>query len=258
MAAGVSPGSMCHAGSLLRMLASVSEISSPSKGRRPRAFRRARRRTPRCQPARRQFFRAPALAPCTRPSQEHTCLGGVDRERRGHRGAGHAWPVKGLCQAEVEHLDAAIPGQRHIRGFQIPVDDAFLVRGFECFGDLSGDGERFINRQRPLADAIREGLAIDQFEDEEVSPVRLVDAVDRADVRMVQRGEDLRFAAEARETIGIVDETVRKDLQRDVATEFGVARAIHVPHAAGSERRNDFMRPEAGAGGQGHEAPRFY
>ena len=43
-------------------------------------------------------------------------------------------------------------------------------------------------------------------------------------LRMVQRGEHLRFALEPREPLGIGGERVRQDLDRDVAISF-VSRA---------------------------------
>ena len=41
---------------------------------------------------------------------------------------------------------------------------------------------------------------------------------------MIERGERLRFALEARQPIGICGEQVRQDLERDVAIEL-VSRA---------------------------------
>ena len=55
-------------------------------------------------------------------------------------------------------------------------------------------------------------------------------------LRMVERREDLRFALEPREPIGIAGEGVGQDLQRDVAIELRVARAIDLPHPAGADR----------------------
>ena len=71
---------------------------------------------------------------------------------------------------------------------------------------------------------------------------------------MIERGEDLRFALEPRETIGIARECVRQDLQRDVAIELRVARAIDLAHAAGTERRDDFVEAESRADGERHVA----
>ena len=83
---------------------------------------------------------------------------------------------------------------------------------------------------------------------------RFFEAVDARDVRMIQRREDLRFALEAREAIGIVRERVRQDLDRDVAIQLRVARAIDLAHAACADRGDDFVDAEARAGGEGQVA----
>ena len=49
---------------------------------------------------------------------------------------------------------------------------------------------------------------------------------------MVQRGEELRFALEAGQPIGIAGEEVGQDLERDVAPEPRVAGAKHLSHSA--------------------------
>ena len=79
--------------------------------------------------------------------------------------------------------------------------------------------------------------------------------VDGGNMRMVERGEDLRLALEADEAIAIEREHGRYDLQRDVATKFRVACAIHLTHAAGAEGGEDLVRAEASPGGQGHARP---
>ena len=68
---------------------------------------------------------------------------------------------------------------------------------------------------------------------------------------MIQRRERLRFAREPREAIGIVREGVGQDLDRDVAIQLRVARAIHLAHAAVADRRGDFVDAETGAGSEG-------
>ena len=61
---------------------------------------------------------------------------------------------------------------------------------------------------------------------------------------MVERREHLRLALESREAFAIAGERVGQDLDRDLASELGVARAIHLAHPAGAERRNDLVRTE--------------
>ena len=66
------------------------------------------------------------------------------------------------------------------------------------------------------------------------------------DVRMIQRRERLRFALEPREPLGIGGERLGQDLDRDVATELRVARAIDLAHAAGPEGGEDLVRADTG------------
>jgi len=64
---------------------------------------------------------------------------------------------------------------------------------------------------------------------------------------VVQRRKRLRFAREAGETFVVEGEKLRENLDRDVAIQLRVARAIDLAHAAGAERCHDFIRPESGA-----------
>ena len=74
------------------------------------------------------------------------------------------------------------------------------------------------------------------------------EAVDRRDVGMVEGGEHLRFSAEPCDAITIKREGVRQDLQRDIAIELGVARAIDLARAPFAEQGHDFVRADASAG----------
>ena len=73
-------------------------------------------------------------------------------------------------------------------------------------------------------------------------PPRLLDAVDGGDVGMIQRGEDLGFALEARQPIGVVRERFGQDLDRDVAIQLRVARAIDLAHPACADAARGFRR----------------
>jgi hypothetical protein len=72
---------------------------------------------------------------------------------------------------------------------------------------------------------------------------------------MVQAGYHLRFTVEARTPDGVVSDAGRKNLDRDVAVQPGVARAIDLAHAASSDRRDDFVGPETIANSKGHGDP---
>ena len=70
----------------------------------------------------------------------------------------------------------------------------------------------------------------------------------RGDVRMVQRGEDFRFALKPREPIVIRRERRRQNLDGDLTLQLRVGRPIHLPHAAFADLGGDFVDAEAGAG----------
>ena len=109
------------------------------------------------------------------------------------------------------------------------------MRRFQRVGDLPRDGQRFTDRDRPPFEPIGKRLALDELEHERGRAIHVLDAVDGADVRMIQRGQQPRFALEAGEPLGIDREQARKDLDRDVAPELRVARAIDLAHAAGAK-----------------------
>ena len=49
-----------------------------------------------------------------------------------------------------------------------------------------------------------------------------------------------------------------KNLDGDGAIEAGIDRAIDLAHAAGADRRDDFVRAEFGAGGERHGGVEIY
>jgi hypothetical protein len=123
--------------------------------------------------------------------------------------------------------------------------------------------QRLVQRQAGalLRQPIRQRLAVDQLHHEEphcrlpwdCRRGCLLEAMNRGDVRMIQRREQLRFAVESRRTLGIARETLGNDFQGYVATELRVAGAIDLAHAAGAERGVNFVRTEACAWDQGHD-----
>ena len=125
------------------------------------------------------------------------------------------------------------------------------VRRGERVGDLDGD---LAAPDRPAARRVRAASA-------SVSPSsssmtrnahrrrRLArpDVVERADVRMRQLRDGPRLALEALAAARVVGEIAGEHLDRDVAIEPRVARAIDLAHAAGAERPEDLERAEPAA-----------
>ena len=104
----------------------------------------------------------------------------------------------------------------------------------------------------PARDPLRQVVAFDQLHHERADAIRFFETVDGGDVRMIQRGEQLRFALKRASRSGSLRERVGQNLERDVALQSRVAGAIHLAHAARAERRNDFVRAESSAGIERH------
>jgi hypothetical protein len=69
--------------------------------------------------------------------------------------------------------------------------------------------------------------------------------VHRQDVEVLQRPQRARLQLEAADQILV---EARKHLDRHVAPEARIVRAVDLRHAAPSERRADLVRSELGAG----------
>ena len=106
----------------------------------------------------------------------------------------------------------------------------------------------------PSRDAVGQRRSFDEFEDESRDAVRFFQAVNAADVRVIQRRERLRFTLKAGDPLGVRDERFRQNLDRNVATQLSVARPIDLAHAPHPDLGGDFIRTEARAGSEGQVA----
>ena len=156
--------------------------------------------------------------------------------------------IDGFGQPEVEDLDDAFGCDLDVGGLQIAMDDAAIVRRLERFGDLPSDRNDLADRQRTGGQAFGECRPLDELEHERGDVSALLDAIDRADVGMIQRRERPRLVLEPRAPVRVVREGIGQHLDRDRASEPGIVRAIHLAHPAGAEQRLDAERAEPAAG----------
>jgi hypothetical protein len=119
------------------------------------------------------------------------------------------------------------------------VDDALVVGFRDGLGDLFRDLECLVERNRSPRETLLEVLALDQLEGEEGLPVRFLEPIDGGDVRVVEGREEVGFAPEAPQALGVLHHFGRQHLDRDLATQVGVGRPVHLSHPAGAEGRGD-------------------
>src|SRR5207249_491468 len=122
--------------------------------------------------------------------------------------------------------------------------DPLLVRGLERVSDLAGDLQRLRYRKayarcptevtRSLdagaGDQLRQRLAFDELEYQGGAAVHVFEAVDRTDVRMIESSEHAGFTLEAGDPVRVPRVKSRQDLDRDVAFQLRIARAVHLSH----------------------------
>jgi hypothetical protein len=135
----------------------------------------------------------------------------------------------GSCQSEVEHFHFAFGRHLHIRRFEVAVNDAFGVRRFQRLRNLVGVIERCFDRQRSS-----QRLAFDQLKYEAIEIARFFETIDSRDIRVIQRSQCARFAAEANHPLRVACELRRQRLDCHIAIELIIVRPVHFSHSAGA------------------------
>ena len=98
--------------------------------------------------------------------------------------------------------------------------DATFVRSIERIGNLDSDLSRFVDRKRAVREPCLERRTLDHLHDDDLIRADAFESVNRRDVRVIERGEHLRFAGESRDAIRVIGKAVRQDLERNVTTEL--------------------------------------
>ena len=73
---------------------------------------------------------------------------------------------------------------------------------------------------------VSEGWPFHQFENECLCACCFLNAVDVADIRVVQGSKDLRLSLEPREPIRIAGKRLGQDLERDLPVQLGIGGLI--------------------------------
>ena len=124
--------------------------------------------------------------------------------------------------------------------------DAGRMRLGESPGDLNGDVERHVDRQRSLGDPVAQRAAfVEGHREIQLSVIGLADVVDRVDVRMVERRGGLGFLDEAGLGGLVAGQVPRQELEGERAAEPRVEGMVDDAHAALADDRDELVRPDA-------------
>ena len=161
--------------------------------------------------------------------------------------SGQAVAVRGgreLGQAEIEHLHLSAPGEEDVGRLDVAVEDALGMRRVEGIGHLHADVEQRAEVDGATGEAQVEWLAVEQLHGEIALAVLLVEAVDGADVGVVQGRRRASLAPEPFDGFGARGASGREYLDGHLAAELEVLRPIDHTHPAGAELIEDAVVPE--------------
>ena len=125
--------------------------------------------------------------------------------------------------------------------------DALSMSRLQGLRDLQGDGERLLCGQRSMAKPLRESFAFDEFQNEESPVSAFSQIVNGRHMRMIELRNNSRFTLETTEPLGVARKLFGKDLDGYVALQLQIARAIHLTHASGAQRSEDFECAQSGS-----------
>src|SRR6185369_317774 len=101
-------------------------------------------------------------------------------------------------RAEIEELRPRLR-DHHVRRLQIAMDNMLTMCLVQRVGDLGAVPQNLGQRHRSAAQALLDRLAVEQLQYQVV----VTDVVQRADVRMIQARDHLRFALQTRPELRI-------------------------------------------------------
>ena len=111
---------------------------------------------------------------------------------------------------------------------------------------------RFARGERAAIEFGAQGLPVEEFGDDEASPILFADIVDGKEVGMIERGDGASLLLETAEAVGVAGEGFGEHFERDLAAKAGVAGAVDFAHAAGTQRRNDLVWSQMGSRREWH------
>jgi hypothetical protein len=122
------------------------------------------------------------------------------------------------------------------------MNNAGAVRFLERLANLHANFERLLQWERAFAKARFQALALQILHHKEGGSILTANIMQNANVWMIQGRDGASFALEALLGLRIFRKMRREYLDGYGAVKARVAGAIHFAHAAGTERRLNFVR----------------
>src|SRR6185503_13490350 len=151
--------------------------------------------------------------------------------------------VEQFCETEVEHFNLTARRNHHVAGFDVAMNDASSVCSAERIRSLQRDRQSTLERQRTTIHELPHVLAFDVLHGNEVNAVDLVEIEDGADVWMVERRGQTRFAFETLEICFACGQLGGQNFDDERAAELGIDRFIDGSLSALTELLENLVVP---------------
>ena len=143
-----------------------------------------------------------------------------------------------LCDAEVEQFHQAVVANHDVFGLDVAMDDSCGVGHGQRLGDLPRplDHDAAVNR---LTTECSQRPASDELHRNELASLGLADVVNGDDVRVIERRGDSGFLFEAADTVRLLREVARQQLDGRLSLQARVLHEVHHSHATGTKGLDD-------------------
>ena len=91
------------------------------------------------------------------------------------------------------------------------------MSSLERLRDLSSNIDGFVFRKWPARNSLGKSFSLDEFENQQILALDFLDVVNRPDIRMIQRCENLGFTLKSRDPIAVVCKSFREHLDGNIA-----------------------------------------
>ncbi len=147
--------------------------------------------------------------------------------------------VQQLGQAEIEHLHLPARSQENVRRLDIPMHDSLGMRRRQRVRHLDADIEHALGLHRLSRDGLLQALALQLLHHNEGMAAVILNAVNSADVRMIQQRRRPRLPREAFQRFGVAHKVFRDELQGDMPPQLQVLGLVNHAHTTAPELSQD-------------------
>ena len=143
--------------------------------------------------------------------------------------------VDELGESEVQHFHLPAGRQVNVCRLDIAVNNSLDVRSDQGVSNLHAHLQDLLHRHGVSGDVLLQALALELLHNDEGVAVVVLDAVNRADVGMIQKRGGPGFTRETLERFGIAGKIFGNKLQGDVAAKLQVLGLVDNAHTPASK-----------------------